>query len=456
MILLVGAAREGMVVTYDERLEKLQSTISGCPSGALRITKRTTSNLFRYQGRQATTGDRVSLRDFNHVLGLCSRSRTLEVEGLATYEQIVDATLPHGFLPTVTPELKHITIGGATVGIGIESSCHRHGFVHDGLVEADVLLPDGRVVTCTADNAHAELFHALPNSYGTLGYILRAKIRLIPAQPYVRVRHTRYRDVTGYLEAMQQAVSQADSDFIEGLFYDGDALYLTRGELAADAPDVVDIYETIYYKTAGRISDFFLPTKQYIFRYDPDWFWNVPDSPAYNLFRRLAPRALRNSGFYNRYSAWKNGVLAALKVPRNKTMEPLIQDWQVPWEQAEHLIGFVLEHVDLKGYPWVALPIVPQSSPTLYPLEPQRLYFNLGCYCLTPKPQADREFHYTRIIDEECFRLGGLKMLYSSTFMDRQSFDRSYNGTGYERLKRRYDPEGRVPSLFEKAVEGVV
>lgn len=442
-------------MTYDQRVEKLQRAISGYPAGAFRITKRTTSNLFRYQGRQPTRRGSISLRDFNHVLSLCSQTRTLAVEGLATYEQIVDATLPHGLLPTVTPELKHITIGGATVGIGIESSCHRHGFVHDGLLEADVLLPDGRVVTCSADNPHAELFHALPNSYGTLGYILRAKIRLMPAQPFVRVRHTRYRDMGGYLEALQQAVTDGEADFIEGLFYGDDALYLTQGEFAGDAPEVVDIYRSIYYRTAGRVSDFFLPTKQYIFRYDPDWFWNVPDSPAYNLFRRVAPKALRSSGFYNRYSAWKNRLLAALHVPRNRAMEPLIQDWQVPWEQAEQLVAFVLEHVDLGGHPWVALPIVPQRAPTLYPLEPQRLYFNLGCYCLTPKPRADQPFHYTRIIDEECFRLGGLKMLYSSTFMDRKAFDRLYNGAVYDRLKQRYDPGGRVRSLFEKAVEGV-
>jgi len=442
-------------LTYQKRLENLQRAISACPGDRPRIAKRTTSNLFRYQGRQPAAGSRISLRGFNHVLGLCSESRTLDVEGLTTYEQIVDATLPQGFLPTVTPELKHITIGGATVGIGIESSGHRHGFVHDGLVEADVLLPDGRILTCTAGNAHADLFHALPNSYGTLGYILRARIRLIPAQPFVRVRHARYHDVTGYLGAMKEAVDARVSDFIEGLFYGTDALYLTRADFADKASHVEDIYGTIYYKTAGRIRDFFLPTKQYIFRYDPDWFWNVPDSPAYNLFRRLAPRGLRSSGFYNRYSAWKKGILKALNVERNRKMEPLIQDWQVPWEQAENLIDFALEHVDLGGNPWAALPIVPQGLPTLYPVEAGRLYFNLGCYCLTAKPRQDRDFHYTRIIDEECLRLSGLKMLYSSTFMDRQSFDRCYNGTAYARLKQRYDPEGAVPGLFDKVVEGV-
>jgi FAD/FMN-containing dehydrogenase len=137
----------------------------------------------------------LSLGDFNGVIALDSEAGTLEVEGLATFETIVSYTLPRGFLPLVAPELKHITIGGATVGIGIESTCFKYGFVHDSVLEADVLLPNGTVVTCTPDNEHAELFAALPNSYGTLGYILRAKIALHRADSHVHLRIERYNDL---------------------------------------------------------------------------------------------------------------------------------------------------------------------------------------------------------------------------------------------------------------------
>jgi len=43
----------------------------------------------------------------------------VEVEGMCTYEDLVDATLPFGFMPCVVPELKTITIGGAISGIGL-------------------------------------------------------------------------------------------------------------------------------------------------------------------------------------------------------------------------------------------------------------------------------------------------------------------------------------------------
>ena len=166
---------------YDLRVARLTSNWQN-GSGPLRLEKSTISNLFRYQPRGAAVR-RLSLGEFNHVLHLDKTARTVEVEGLTTYETVVRHCLKEGFLPLVAPELKHITVGGATVGIGIESTCYRYGFVHDGLREADVLLPGGTIVTARADNEHADLFNALPNSYGTLGYILRAKIALHPRGP---------------------------------------------------------------------------------------------------------------------------------------------------------------------------------------------------------------------------------------------------------------------------------
>ncbi|HET7131202.1 MAG TPA: FAD-binding protein, partial [Gammaproteobacteria bacterium] len=129
---------------YAEKISRLASTWQQ-GSGPLRLEKSTISNLFRYEPRGAPAR-RISLRDFNHVLTINEAERTAEVEGLTTYETVVRACLAKGLLPLVAPELKHITVGGATVGIGIESTCFRHGFVHDGLIEADVLLPSGAVV----------------------------------------------------------------------------------------------------------------------------------------------------------------------------------------------------------------------------------------------------------------------------------------------------------------------
>lgn len=419
-------------------------------AGQLRLAKSTISNLFRYQARGAPTR-RLSLGDFNEVIALDPEAGTLEVEGLATFETIVSYALPRGFLPLVAPELKHITIGGATVGIGIESTCFKYGFVHDSLLEVDVLLPNGTVVTCKPDNEHAELFAALPNSYGTLGYILRAKIALHRAGSHVHLKIEQYDDPMAYLDAMKRATEADDAPFVEGLFFEDRRFYLMLGRFEESPPRVDDILRRdIFYKLVQTRRDIHLETSDYIFRYDPEWFWNIPDTWPYRLFRRFAPRRLRNSSFYTRYATLKNRLLARLGGKTDTSIEPLIQDWEVPWPRAQELVEFCLERVDLGGLPWAAVPIRTPRQPTLYPIEPDTLYFNLGSYCQVRRPAQLEPFHYTKVMDEKCFALGGIKMLYSSTFLDEQAFDARFNGAAYKQLKQKYDPAGNAPTLYEK------
>jgi FAD/FMN-containing dehydrogenase len=70
-------------------------------------------------------------------------------------------------MPAVVPQLKTITLGGAVAGVGIESTSHARGLVHETVRELEVLTGDGAIVTCTPDNEHADLFFGFPNSYGT-------------------------------------------------------------------------------------------------------------------------------------------------------------------------------------------------------------------------------------------------------------------------------------------------
>src|SRR5689334_24403591 len=128
-----------------------------------------TSNLFRF-GAPPPTLDASGL---SGVIAVDPVTRTADVAGMTTYEDLVDATLAHGLMPLVVPQLKTITLGGAVTGLGIESTSFRHGLPHESVREMDVLTGTGEVVTATPDNAHADLFRGFANSYGTLGYALR-------------------------------------------------------------------------------------------------------------------------------------------------------------------------------------------------------------------------------------------------------------------------------------------
>ena len=145
---------------------------------------------------------------FTRVLHVDPRARLAVVGGMTTYEDLADATLRHGLMPLVVPQLKTITLGGAVTGLGIESTSLRNGLPHESVTEMEILTGDGRVVTATPGGEHAGLYHGFPNSYGTLGYALSLTIELEPVQPYVHLRHFRFASPEACMEAVGQIAAE--------------------------------------------------------------------------------------------------------------------------------------------------------------------------------------------------------------------------------------------------------
>ena len=115
-------------------------------------------------------------------------------------------------MPAVVPQLKSITLGGAVAGVGIEATSFRQGLVHDTIVAMDILTGDGRIVRCTADNEHRDLFRGFPNSYGTLGYALRLRAETIPTQPMVRLEHRSHAVAADFFRSLAE---QCRGDAVE-------------------------------------------------------------------------------------------------------------------------------------------------------------------------------------------------------------------------------------------------
>ncbi len=187
--------------SYEEKKQRLSAQLRG-NVGGVRLAK-STSNLFR--AREKPDGERLDVRQFNQVLRVDAVNETVEVEGMTAYERLADVCLASECMPLVVPQLKSITIGGAVSGIGIESTSFRHGLPHESVLDMDVLLADGEVVYCTPDNNHSDLFFGIPNSYGTLGYVLKLTARTMPVKPFVALRHVRYKNAEDYFIAATEA-----------------------------------------------------------------------------------------------------------------------------------------------------------------------------------------------------------------------------------------------------------
>ena len=136
------------MASYVEKIARLQEEIAAAPAGtSARVgLAKSTSNLFR--DRAPRTAPRIDLKHFNRVVAFDPAAHTVDTEGMTTYAELAAATLAHGEMPCVVPQLRSITVGGAMAGVGIEATSFRHGLVHDTAVALEVLTGDGHVVIC--------------------------------------------------------------------------------------------------------------------------------------------------------------------------------------------------------------------------------------------------------------------------------------------------------------------
>ena len=206
----------------------------------MRLAKRT-SNLFRPRAASGVPGLDVS--GLGGVVSIDPVARTADVQGMCTYEDLVDVTLQHGLMPLVVPQLRTITLGGAVTGLGIESTSFRNGLPHESVLEMDVFTGAGEVVTATPDNEHADLFATFPNSYGSLGYATRLRIELEPIAPVVALRHVRFDDL-GLLAKTVAEITETRTwegeqvDGLDGVVFAPGEAYLTLARWAEAEPGV--------------------------------------------------------------------------------------------------------------------------------------------------------------------------------------------------------------------------
>ncbi|KAA2254294.1 FAD-binding oxidoreductase [Solihabitans fulvus] len=430
------------------------------PRAPVRLAK-STSNLFRFR---APTGPGLDVSAFNRVLSVDPDARTADVQGMVTYEQLVDATLPHGLMPFVVPQLKTITLGGAVAGLGIESSSFRNGLPHESVREMEILTGDGQVLLAGPDTEHADLFHGFPNSYGTLGYALRLLIDLQPVRPYVRLRQVPFGSSSECADAIAAICANGELDgepvdFIDGTVFSGDRMYLTLGDFTDSAPWVSDYTGmNVYYLSIPKRRTDYLTVRDYLWRWDTDWFWcSKALGVQQPMVRRLWPKKYLRSDVYRRIVALDRRYAVTDRISTlrgQQPAEPVIQDIEVPVDRLAEFLDFFHREVGISPVWLCPLKVRDETSWPLYPLDPSTLYVNVGFWAtVTPRP-GEQAGGRNRLIERKVAELGGHKSLYSTSYYSEEEFWAHYNGPTYRVLKESYDPQGRLPDLYGKCVRG--
>jgi FAD/FMN-containing dehydrogenase len=452
---------------HREAVQRLRASYAALPAGAPVRLAKPTSNLFR--PREAATAKGLDVSGLTGVVSIDPVARTADVQGMCTYEDLVDATLPHGLMPLVVPQLRTITLGGAVTGLGIESTSFRSGLPHESVLELDVFTGAGEVVTARPEGEHADLFASFPNSYGSLGYATRLRIELEPAPAYVGLRHVRFDDAALLAKTVVEIVDTREwegerVDGLDGVAFAPDELYLTIASWhdtdAADAQASDYTGQQVYYRSIQERETDLLSGYDYLWRWDTDWFWcSRAFGAQHPLLRRVWPRRWRRSDVYYRLVALDRrvGLMDRLDRRHGRPLrERVVQDIEIPVDRLPEFLAWFDREVGMRPVWLCPLRLREVHGRARrwpgYPLTPGTTYVNVGFWgTVHVGPEAPRGPR-NRAIEAEVTELGGHKSLYSEAYYDQETFDRLYDGANLAAVKSRYDPDDRLTTLYDKAV----
>lgn len=459
---------------YASRVEEVKEVAK--QPGPLRMFKKTASNTFRPAqiASRDSNKKKLDLSSFVHVLEVNVEELWCDIEASATFETYVSETLPLGVAPLVVPELRTITVGGAIVGIGIESSSFKHGFHHESLLEADVLLASGEVVTVRPDNEHAALFRALPNSLGSFGYLLRLRLRVQRSKPLVRLQKRWASSPEALIAGLESECKKPEHDYVDGVALSDHGGMIITAQFAKDVPHGTAVQKygmwPIFYKSLLVEGEEYMSLEDYIWRWDSDWFWCTQIFPGLSsrIVRWLCGPHMLRSDIYKLFNdAVISYVSGPLRLTKNE--ELVIQDIDIPAENSAKYIREFLRVVPSVRIGKIKLtrPGLPKAVPmwicpvkgTACPLMPQKaghLYMNFGFWDALEGKETkggNSTGRINRALEQLTHELDGRKTLYSNCFFSEEEFYDRYGGDEYKRMKSKYDPDHRLRGWYERLMK---
>jgi FAD/FMN-containing dehydrogenase len=419
----------------DAVVRQLRSLVPGTP---VSLKKRAVSHLVPKLHDRRYTDRKVDLSSLDHILEIDPDARTCTAEPGVTFEDLVRATLAHGLVPTVVPELKTITVGGAVSGCSIESASFRHGGFHDSCLAYEVITARGEVIHCTPDDRPL-VFQMMHGSFGTLGILSKLVFRLVPAKPFVHLRYETYPTTASFREAIARHYRADDVDFMDGIIHSPERHVLAVGEFVDRAP-YTNRYDwvTVYYKTTAERREDYFQTPDYFFRYDHGVTNVHPRSAVGRFFLGKflhSGRVLKIAEkFRSVFLSGRPEVTVDMFLPVSRLEE------YMRWHEAK-LAFFPLWCVPYKrvrDYEWIAEDYLRDID--------DDLFIDLAIYGME---QPDGRNVYGEI-EDELYTLRGIKTLISHNYYDEERFWRIWNRPNYLAVKALTDPDNLLRDLYDK------
>src|SRR5690348_8462982 len=181
-----------MAMTHEEKVAAIAAEVRARVDRGepVHIYKGGVHHFVPLPGDARFSGRPIDVSSLNDILSIDAEKRLCVAEPGVTFAQLVAATLAHGLLPAVVPELEGITVGGAVAGCSVESMSFVQGGFHDGCIEYELISGAGELLTVTPEREPL-LFQMVHGSYGTLAILTRLTFKLVPAKRFVHLEYVK-------------------------------------------------------------------------------------------------------------------------------------------------------------------------------------------------------------------------------------------------------------------------
>lgn len=166
--------------------------------------------LGRSYGDAATNdgGGVVLHTGMDRFLAFDDEAGLVTAEAGVSYADLIDALMPRGWFPAVTPGTKFVTLGGAVAADVHGKNHHRDGSFNSCVQSFTLRTPVGETLTCSRDE-NPDVFWATLGGMGLTGFILTVTLQMLRVtSSRLSVQTTR----VGSLDAMLEHFDRTDDD----------------------------------------------------------------------------------------------------------------------------------------------------------------------------------------------------------------------------------------------------
>uniref|UniRef100_A0A8C6DJU3 Delta(24)-sterol reductase n=1 Tax=Moschus moschiferus TaxID=68415 RepID=A0A8C6DJU3_MOSMO len=445
------------------------------------------------------------------ILEVDTKKQIVRVEPLVTMGQVTALLTSIGWTLPVLPELDDLTVGGLIMGTGIESSSHKYGLFQHICTAYELVLADGSFVRCTPME-NSDLFYAVPWSCGTLGFLVAAEIRIIPAKKYIKLRFEPVHGLEAICDKFTRESQRPENHFVEGLLYSLEEAVIMTGVMTDEAEpsklnSIGNYYKPWFFKhvenylKTNREGLEYIPLRHYYHRHTRSIFWELQDIIPFG-----------NNPIFRYLFGWMvPPKISLLKLTQGETLRKLyeqhhvVQDMLVPMKclpQALHTFHNDI-HVSRAGnsagacreqgrmavwaaggpqsallwsgagwtgcepstcgrkstdcppgpqvYPiWLCPFILPSQPGLVHPKgDEAELYVDIGAYG-EPRVKHFEARSCMRQLEKFVRSVHGFQMLYADCYMDREEFWEMFDGSLYHRLRKQLGCQDAFPEVYDK------